>query len=302
MENKRFFHLCGDGPQGRNFITSLADYRAALNLVGVCAANTEVIVVSYSIEESHPHFLLWGTESDCLAFKELFETLYRHFASRTRKKGEELILEFEIYPIDTEEYLLNVATYTIIQATKDGKPIMYYDYRWGTGSLYFRNAPYIPVWHFDDCGQIQTPIRFGSLGRTEQRELVHSRTLTIPDDWLVCNGLILPSNYVDIKRFESIYRTHNRFRVFTASPKAREEELRRVMAAYHGVTIEDLEARTLCGDMCKEMYGTRDPRRLNTAQRVNLAQQLRRQYRMTFRQLSTLVRLDEKELRLNVRT
>ena len=123
MENKRFFHLCGDGSESRNFITSLADYRAAFNLVGVCAANTRVIVISFSHEESHPHFLLWGTEADCLAFKELFETLYRHYTSRTRKKGLELSLDFELYPIESEEYLLNVAAYTVIQPTKDGKPI-----------------------------------------------------------------------------------------------------------------------------------------------------------------------------------
>ena len=302
MENKKFFHLCGDGPNSRTYITSLADYRAAFNLVGVCAAKTGVVVVSFSHEDSHPHFLLWGTEADCLAFKELFETLYRHYTSKTRRKGLELSLDFELYPIVSEEYLLSVAAYTVIQPTKDGKPIMFYDYRWGTGSMYFRDENHIPVWYFDDNGIIQTPVRFDSLGRTEQREIVHSRALTIPDNWLVCNGLILPSNYVDIKRFEGIYRTHNRFRVFTASPKSREEELRRFMSDYHGVTIDDLEARTLCGDTCKMMFGTRDPRRLNTVQRVNLAQQLRRQYRMTFRQLATLVRLDEKELRLNVRT
>lgn len=171
---------------------------------------------------------------------------------------------------------------------------MFYDYHWGTGSMYFRDKNHIPVWYFDDNGVIQEPVRFDNLGRTEQREIVHSRTLTLPDDWLICNGLILPSNYVDVARFEEIYRSHNRFRVFTASSKAREEELRRIMSTYHGVTVEDLEARSLCGDLCKTMFGTRDPRRLDAVQRVNLAQQLRRQYRMTFRQLATLVRLDEK--------
>lgn len=302
MDKPQFFHLCGDGANSRNFITSLEDFKAAFNLVGVCAANTDVIVVSFSHEESHGHCLLWGTEANCLVFKDMFGTQYRHYTSRTRKRGEELILENELYPIQSEEYLLNVAAYTVIQATKDGKPVMYYDYRWGTGSLYFRSETHVPVWLFDDNGQIQSPVRFDSLGRTEQRDIVHSRALTIPDDWLICNGLILPSNYVDIKRYEGIYRTHNRFRVFTASPKSKEEELRRIMSTYHGVTIDDLEARSLCGDLCKTMFGTRDPRRLNTTQRVNLAQQLRRQYRMTFRQLATLVRLDEKELRINVLT
>ena len=125
--------------------------------------------------------------------------------------------------------------------------------------------------------------------------------LTIPDDWLVCNGFILPTNYIDIARFESIYQTHNRYRVFLSSPRKREEEMLRKMAEYRGVTMEDLEARKICGDVCKLLFGTRDPRRLDTTQRVTLAQQLRRQYRMTFRQLATLVRLPEGEIRTYVR-
>ena len=76
----------------------------------------------------------------------------------------------------------------------------------------------------------------------------------------------------------------------------------RKMVDYRGVTIDDLQARQVCGDVCKSMFGTRDPRRLNAAQRVNLAQQLRRLYRMSFRQLAMLVRLAENELRVYVKT
>ena len=303
MHSKQFFHICANGADARNFVVCDGDYYAAFNLIGVCAANCPgVIVVSYSIEDSHPHILLWGTEADCAAFKELFERLYRHYAAATRKKGADLYLHCELYPIgDDEDYLRNVAVYTIIQPTKDGKPVMYHDYRWGTGSLYFRNQYYTPVWYFDVNGKIRQPERFGDQDSLTKRKLLHSRMLTIPDDWLVCNGFILPTNYIDIARFESIYQTHNRYRVFLSSPRKREEEMLRKMAEYRGVTMEDLEARKICGDVCKLLFGTRDPRRLDTTQRVTLAQQLRRQYRMTFRQLATLVRLPEGEIRTYVR-
>ncbi|MBP5571617.1 MAG: hypothetical protein J6X39_02985 [Bacteroidales bacterium] len=303
MENKQFYHVCADGALTRNFIISLADYFAAFNLVGVCAANTNVVVVSFSIEDSHPHFLLWGTLEDCMAFKEMYERQYRHYAAASRKGKDEIALNCEIYPIGNDEnYLKNVAAYTVIQPTKDGKPVMFYDYRWGTGSMYFRNEYCVPVWCFDEKGEIQQPVKFGTLGATARRELLHSRTLTIPDDWLVCNGFILPSNYVDVRLFESIYKTHNRYRVFTSSTRQREEEMLQKMADHRGVAIEDLDARKLCGDLCKEMFGTRDPRRLDTTKRITLAQQLRRTYRMSFRQLAILVRINEKELRVYVKS
>lgn len=300
--NKEYFHVCANGADSRNFIVCEADYYAAFNLIGVCAANTQVVVVSFSIEDSHPHFLLWGTREECSRFKVRYETLYGHYAAATRKGGAELSLRCELYDIgDDDDYLLNVAVYTVIQATKDGKAVMPYDYRWGTGSMVFRKGFYVPIWYFDEKGTICQPVPFHSLGTRARRALLHTRSLSIPDDWLVCNGVILPSNYVDVARFESIYETHNRFRVFLSSPRKREEMMLARMAEQRGVSMEDLEARKVCGNVCKQLFGTRDPRRLNTRRRIELARQLRNQYRLTFRQLATLVRLPETEVRTFVR-
>lgn len=302
MSQKQFYHICAKGTDARNFILCTDDSYAAFNLIGVCAANSRAIVVSFSIEDSHPHILLWGTYDDCLAFMLMFDNLYRHHAAATRIRDTELYLHCELYPIgDDEDYLRNVAVYTIIQPTKDGKPVMYYDYRWGTGSMYFRSGYYTPVWYFDQEGTLRKPERFGDQDAVMKRLLLHSRSLTVPDDWLVCNGFILPVNYIDVPRFENIYQTHNRFRVWTSSPKKREEEMNLRMAEYRGVAFEDLEARKRCGDICKQLYGTRDPRRLSGTQRIAVAQQLRHQFRLTFRQLSTLVRLPEPEIRAHVR-
>ena len=300
--NKEYFHVCADGADARNFIIKEADYYAAFNHVAVCAANTDVVVVSFSIEDSHPHLLLWGVKEECSRYKVQYETLYKHYAASTRKGGSELVLRCELYPIgDDLDYLRNVAVYTVIQPTKDGKSVMPYDYRWGTGSMYFRNGYYTPVWLFDEDGSIRRPIPFNSLSVREQRGLLHTRNYTIPGSWRICNGLILPDNYVDVSRFESIYVTYNRFRVFLSSPKSREEAMLAKMAEERGVMMEDLEARKTCGDYCKRMFGTRDPRRLDPRNRILLAQQLRRQLRLTYRQLATLVRLPETEIRTFVR-
>ena len=47
---KEYFHVCADGADARNFIIKEADYYAAFNHVAVCAANTDVVVVSFSGE------------------------------------------------------------------------------------------------------------------------------------------------------------------------------------------------------------------------------------------------------------
>lgn len=122
MNQPGFFHITANGADARNFITGEKEFYAAFNLIGVCAANSPgVIVVSFSIENSHPHILLWGTRDACSRFKDRFECLYRHFVAATRTGGADLVLHCELYPIgDDEDYLRNVAVYTIIQPTKTG--------------------------------------------------------------------------------------------------------------------------------------------------------------------------------------
>ena len=73
MNQKQFYHICAKGTDARNFILCTDDSYAAFNLIGVCAANSRAIVVSFSIEDSHPHILLWGTYDDCLAFMLMFD-------------------------------------------------------------------------------------------------------------------------------------------------------------------------------------------------------------------------------------
>lgn len=299
---QEFFHMCAKGADSRNFILSESDFYAAFNLMGVCAANTDVVIVSFSIEESHPHALLWGTCENCIKYKNLYETQYVHYAAAGRPGGSDMVFHCELYPIgDDLDYLRNVAVYTIIQPTKDGKQIMPYDYRWGTGSMYFRTGHHTPVWYFDEKGIIHQPVSIGSLGKRNRNNLLHSRILSVPDDWLVCNGFILPDNYVDVGRFESIYGTFNRFRVYLSSPRSREEAMLARMAEYRGVVLEDIEARKICAELSRQLFSTSDSRKLDATQRIVLARQLRRQFKLTFRQLSTLVRLPETEIRTFVR-
>ena len=298
MNGKRYFHLCADGVKARNFIQGKKDFIAAMNIIALCAANSGAVVVSFSLEDTHPHFLLYGTLAECSDFARMFETVYGHYAASTRSGGADLAMEIELYPADTDEqHLMKVAAYTIIQPTKDGKRVMPYDYPWGTASLYFRTEGYIPVLMRDGRGGVFSPVTFGSMGYMQRRGILHSRKYSIPGSWLVCNGVILPDNYVDAARFESIFKTHNCFRVFQAGSKAMEKEILLHIAAVRGVAIEDSQARRLCGDECLRLFGFRDPRRLESLDKIRLAQNLRTAHRLTFRQLSTLVRLPEYELR-----
>ena len=130
--------------------------------------------------------------------------------------------------------------------------------------------------------------------------MLHSRK-KVPDNWLVCNGFLLPQNYIDVELFESIYQTHNCYRVFLSNSKKKDDAVTTKMSKVRGMMIEDIEARKISAAVCYSLFHKHSSRWLNTNQRLELAQELRRQYYLSFRQLSTLCRLPETEIRKYVR-
>ena len=290
-----YYHLCSDGDLTPLFIVDDDDYRVAFNLVGVCAANCDVVVLSFSIEDTHPHFLLYGTKPACTAFKLMYEDSWAHHVGRTRGTRKDAELDLEILYVDSEEYLLSVGTYSIIQPTKDGKQVMPYDYLWGTGSMYFRSKGHQSIWCRADSGEILKPTNVGDLSVHEQRIILNTYR-RVPGHWKLCNGILLPENYVDVAHFERIYRTANRYRVFLASNRSRDQIVKEKLAMARGLSIDDAEARSKCHSLMQALYGFKDVRRLTPPQRVRLAQQLWKQFHLNKRQLATLVRLPYAEI------
>lgn len=300
MEKEHYYHMFANGDDAKNFITNENEFKAAFNRFALCQYLTGATVLSLSVEDTHPHALLWGNYECCRKFVDLYMDLSIRSIIQKRGTTDGIILSCEMLEIDDEQYLRNVGTYTITQATKDGKAVMPYDYLYGTGALYFRSRNAILPWLIDDSGHQMKPVKLGSLPVREQRILSGSRR-SLPPDYLVCNGVVLPTNYVDVRRFESIYKTHNCFRAFMASGKARDEEILRRMSELRGVVIEDIQARSLCREACLQLFGKQTTRHLTTTERISLSQHLRKLYRISYRQLSSLVGIPESELRKYVK-
>lgn len=296
---KGYYHLCSFGSEGHNFIKSQDDYFAAFNIVGVCAADFygEVVVLSFSIEDSHPHLLLYGTRPVCEQFAHRYKKTYMRHVVSSRGDSDGVSLKLEVIPVTDNEHLMRVGAYTVIQPTKDGRNVMPYDYPYGTGSMYFRPRWHIPIWLISTDGEVLESHKIAELSKKKKDRLLFCKTCSVPDDWLFCQGFLLPTNYIAVDMFEAIYKTHNCFRAFCSMNKKQWQDMMSRIAEYRGVTLEDFEARMLSSRQSRELFGTADIRRLNSRQRLMLAQKLRREYHLSFRQLSTLVRLPEIEIK-----
>lgn len=289
--------MFANGNLAQDFIICEEDRFAAFNRFGTCKANNpDVSVVAFCIEDSHIHSLLYGTYAECLKYCAAYEkSSIRHIAA-TRGQLGDVRFRCELATIEDNNYLMNVATYIIVQPTKDGQAVMPFDYLWGTGPLYFRNDRTILPWFVSESQQLSKPVQIGTLSKTEQRRILHSKT-DVPDHWLVCNGFLLPQNYLDIGAYEKIFRTHNRYLAFLASAKKLHEPIVLKMADVSGVSIKDNEAREIKRKEAKVMFGTYDVRSLTINQRLQLAMEIRRKHSVSYRQLSFMVHLPVIELR-----
>lgn len=288
--------MFANGSDAKDFITTESEFKLAFNRIGLCASLSRSTVVSFSIEDSHPHVLLWGTYDECDRFRRYYEDLSTRCIARRRGSLGGMKIQCELYEVPDPDYLRNVAVYTIIQATKDGKSVMPYDYVYGTGAMYFRSRRTMLPWLLDESGNPIATMPFGEMSVREKRKICGSLSF-VPDDWQVCNGFILPTNYVDVRRFESIYQTHNRFRVFLSSGKDKYKAVLDRMASERGLMIEDMEARKLCETACLDLFGRKGTRHITPSQRLDLARELRKRHGLSNRQLSILTKLPVDEIK-----
>ena len=292
---KKYYHFYSEGKLAAELFLSKSDYVAALNRLAVCAARFPgVVVVAFTFEDTHVHFLLYCLEKDGKAFCDLFKRLTMIYISNSRRgKPTDLHILFDVEEIDDETYLKRVGVYVAIQPTKDGKGIMHQDYTWGSGPLYFRTEKVIPVWYVDRHRTVQETVRIGDLKYRDKRKMFKTAE-KLPDEWLVCNGIILPSNYVDINRFEQIYRSPDTYSRFLS--RSSDSEMIQKVASVKGVSLPDNEMRDACRKLCRDYYGVRDVRALDSVRRLELARHLRRRYLISKKQLSRIVHVPLEEI------
>lgn len=165
MERKEFYHMYSNGDDAKNFIVCEDDFRFEFNLIAVCAFCSGVTVLGFSLEDTHLHTLLYGTRAQVYAFKSQFERSSIRHISVTRGSRDGVVLDCSVDLITDEEHLISVAAYVIIQPTKDGKPVQYYDYKWGERAVVFQEAT---LCDGVASGRILTYCGSGSLWRSEE--------------------------------------------------------------------------------------------------------------------------------------
>lgn len=276
------WHFCTDGRREEDLFHDETDFVDGMNRIYLVSLKfSNIIILAFSLMDTHIHFILHGPYESCNAFiHEYIRRTSSHIATRrkTRKRLKDTSISYR--QITNDFYLKTAICYVLKNPTIAGLAFAPYDYPWSSGALYFRRTEYwtAPIWTKD------MTFTHELLGMSFRDSKARFRTKLLKNSEVKsCNGLIFPGEYVAFQIVERIFRTTRSFNFFMGICK--EEDLNALSATASRLSIPIHELRQLRDEACMEFFKNRSIRCLDTAQRLRLARTLRKRYNCSVKQL-----------------
>lgn len=275
-----FYHICSDGNSSAVLFRNESDFKAAMNRLAICTLHRPVEIYAFVLMGNHFHIVgRFASEDDGFAYAIEFKRLTgKYITDVYQEKASLCRLPVKVLPIHDADYLRTVIAYVVKNPTK-ARMEMFYDYPWGSGSLYFSSRCKVP-----DLGTV----KLADLGAKPRRQLCRSRR-DLPDGWLFKDGIILPQNYVAAAAVEQLYRTTKSYMYYLSMNK--DEEIERDYGDWNALQLPDAELRIARMVLSREMFGTDNIRDLSAPDRLRLARRLQRKYLCSKKQIARIVML-----------
>ena len=239
------------------------DFRVAMNYIAIQAAkHPEVVVLAFILMSNHCHFVLSGTYKDVVAFVTEFKRCYSIYYQRKYGVAEFLRSNWlDVQEVENvQEALEKVIAYVIdnpVAANICSHPSQY---KWGTGGIYFGTKS-------------NTSKRVEDMSARTRLKVFHTKSHDIPGNWAIDeSGYILPENYVDWQKVESVYKSPRRMNYFLRnSSKAK----RFFEAANNMPSFNDQTVLMCLPDLYRSMFQKNSFQELNESEQSEFAKQIR---------------------------
>ncbi|MBR1869845.1 MAG: hypothetical protein IJ799_07265 [Bacteroidales bacterium] len=272
-------HFCTDGNAVDLMFRDEQDYIDGMNRIFVTVREFDVLILAFALMDTHVHFILYGDADECRGFfrKYLNRTSRAFFLrySERRKLGN-VPVRHQI--ITDDRYLKTAICYTLKNPVDAGLSFQACDYPWSSGSLYFRTAGRwtSPRW-LDANGS--------GLGVVEGRSVLKTRK-KVPDEALLIDGVVCPSEYVAVGVVERLFKTVKSYSYFMRM--TREDEIDEREGLYSRLSIPLQEMRQNRNELSVEMFGEANIRKLDVGRRMKLAKEMKRRFRSSPKQIAKL--------------
>lgn len=274
------WHLCTPGEKQPLVFKRPEDNVFAMTLVAMCAYDCpSVQVITFEIMSNHVHFVLCGSETDVMAFFDLFKKRLRRYLIG---KGDWTDLTHftceKPIPIKTLESMRNQICYTNRNNFVVDPGHTPFSYPYGANGHY-----YLPrIRNLKDR-------LFSEMTLREKRNLIHARDPNYPEDYIVTDGYFSPANYCRFDIGEAVFRDARHY----FNHLAKGIESYREIAASVGDSIyyTDDELFDVVRRICKEKYEGRRPTLLGKNEKLELARKLHFDYNADNAKISRMLNI-----------
>lgn len=283
---KNCWHFYTNGNNIGHMFCDEQDFKNGMNRIFVAINKFRVIILAFTLMDTHIHFILHGQFEECNRFIHHFINITSRAISKRFNESHKLAdAQISHQTINNEQYLKTAICYVLRNAPVGGIPYNALDYPWSSAPLYFKGPTKCnwtsPLW--------QAPSNFMELQNltfTEKRKFLKTRNPGTLQNAKIFHGIVFPGEYVAYEVVERIFKTHKSFNYFLNTCKESYIESRQGNIANLSIPIQEL--RMLRNALCKELFNVEYSRNLSTLQRLKLARALKRKYSCSTKQIARI--------------
>ena len=277
---KNCWHFSTDGNVVDEIFYNEDDFIAGMNRIYIVSKGYDVIILAFSLMDTHLHFILYGAREECNRFMHDYVRRTSRYIAVTYGDSHKLKdVPIHYQTIDTERYLKTAICYTIKNAPVAGIPFMGWDYPWSSGPLYFRRSS---VWG--------TPVWLGQMKALDPGKVSQRRTLRTKqyqyEPVRMMGDIVFPGEYVAFEVVERLFRTCRSYNYFLCTSREDDVDGRGGMLSRLSIPMQEMRQHKK--ELCKELFGVSSVRLLDTPRRIRLARALRTRYNSSVKQIVRL--------------
>jgi len=278
---KNCWHFSTDGNKVDAIFEDEVDFKEGMNRVFIVLRKFPgVIILAFTLMDTHVHFILWGDFDECNRFvheyirRTSMQISERHGAF---KKLEDVPVHFQ--RIGSAYQLKVCICYVIKNPPVGGLGYNSLDYPWSSSPLYFRSSNLwsSPSWMSNSQVRV--------FGEKEKRKKLKTRD-TLEGAVNMVGDIVFPGEYVAYEVVEMIFKTCKSFNYFLCNSKESDVESQGGTISLLSIPMQEMRQNKR--NVCKELFGSYASNHLTTQQRLRLAKVLRSRYNSSKKQILRL--------------
>lgn len=275
------FHFSTDGNAVDAIFRDERDFIDGMNRIYNVLQLYDTVILAFVLMDTHVHFILHGAFTECNRFvHEYIRRTSQYISNRYGERNKLDNVPINSQVIDNARYLRTAICYVLKNPPVGGIQYNAYDYPWSSAALMFRAKGHwtSPAW----TGIENDTDNFGA----RKQKSAFKTHMTTKRQPRMCKDIIFPGEYIPVEIVEAIFKSHRAFNMFMCISKEVDVESRGGTISHLSIPIQEMRQHK--NELCIQMFGKKDIRLLDTAQRLMLARALKSKYNSSTKQIVRL--------------